>query len=879
MANTLRIKRRSTGLAGAPATLANAELAFNEIDNTLYYGKGDSSGVATSVIAIGGDGAVVMLTGNQSIDGTKTFTAAIAADITGNAANVTGVVAVVNGGTGANNAAGALTNLGATTVGSNLVGLTNPSAITFPRINADNTVDALSAVDFFTAIGGVADTSVWPVPNTTGASGPTTIGIGLNAQATTPGDAAIAIGGTAGQTSQGDNAVAIGDSAGNSTQGLYAVALGSSAGQTSQGASAIAIGAAAGGNTQGANSVAIGASAAGNSQAANSIAIGGDAGFASQATGAVSIGTKAGETRQGAYGVAIGDWAGISLQHTDAVAVGSQAGGYSQGAGATAVGAAAGSSSQGTNSVAIGVGAGGGDYVETTFVSFTGTNLEVAGTAGVAVGYTVSGVGITAGQTVVAVVNGTNVTLSAAPDGSPVGPVVFTRGIGTNSVMIGAEAGRLSVDANVIVINATGVAVNGVPGVSNALYIDPVRSASATASALYYNTTTKEVTYGDATAGAVTVVSVATANGFAGTVATDTTTPVITIATSVTGLLKGNGTAISAATEGTDYLAPFASQTANNVFAAPNGSAGTPSFRALAAADIPSLTAAKISDFDTQVQTNRLDQLSAPTGAVSFNSQKITGLATPTASTDAANKSYVDSVAQGLDPKESCLVASTANITTLSGLISVDGVTVGEGDRVLVKNQTLAKNNGIYIASASAWARATDFDSWLELPSAFTFVETGALNGDTGWVCTSDAGGTLETTAITFVQFSGAGTYTDGDGLTLTGNTFAVGATTDRISVTAGAVDIASTYVGQTSLTTLGTITTGTWDATTVAVTAGGTGLETATTSGIVYGNGTSALGVTAAGTWDGTNGVGQILSVNSSGVPTWTNTVDGGAF
>jgi hypothetical protein len=99
----------------------------------------------------------------------------------------------------------------------------------------------------------------------------------------------------------------------------------------------------------------------------------------------------------------------------------------------------------------------------------------------------------------------------------------------------------------------------------------------------YYHLTAAQFT----SVGTVTSVSVVSANGFAGTVATATTTPAITVKTSITGLLKGNGTAISAATAGTDYLAPFSSQTANYVYAAPNGTAGLPTFRALVAADIP----------------------------------------------------------------------------------------------------------------------------------------------------------------------------------------------------------------------------------------------------------------------------------------------------
>ena len=605
MANTIRVKRRGSGAAGAPASLENAELAFNEMDDTLYYGKGTggAGGTATTIEAIAGKGAYLALSGNQTVAGTKTFSSTISGsisgnagtvtngvytsgsyadptwitslagskvsgNITGNAANVTGTVAIANGGSGATTAAGARTAFGATTVGGNFFTLANPSAITFIRVNADNTVSTLDAATFRTAIGA-----------------------------------------------------------------------------------------------------------------------------------------------------------------------------------------------------------------------------------------------------------------------------------GTGS-------------------------------------------------------------------GSVTTVSVVSANGLAGTVATATTTPAITLSTTVTGLLKGNGTAISAATAGTDYLAPFASQTANTVYAAPNGSAGTPTFRALAAADIPTLTAAKISDFDTQVRTSRLDQMAAPTASVSMNSQKITGLATPTVDTDAATKGYVDSVAQGLDPKQSVTVASTANIATLSGLLTIDGITLVAGERVLVKNQDTASANGIYVAAATAWSRATDMDAWTEVPNAFVFVEKGSTQADTGWVCTADTGGTLNTTSITWAQFSGAGTYTAGDGLTLTGTTFAVGGTSNRISVTADAVDIASTYVGQTSITTLGTVATGTWNATTIGttkggtgltsftsggavyatstsalttgtlpVTAGGTGAATLTSNGIVYGNGTSAVGVTAAGTWDATNSIGQILSVNATGVPTWTNTIDGGTF
>ena len=266
----------------------------------------------------------------------------------------------------------------------------------------------------------------------------------------------------------------------------------------------------------------------------------------------------------------------------------------------------------------------------------------------------------------------------------------------------------------------------------------------------------------------------------------------------------------------------------------------------LLAADIPTLTAAKISDFDTQVRTSRLDQLAAPTADVPLNSQKITGLADPVNAQDAATKNYVDSVAQGLDAKPSVKAATTANIT-LSGAQTVDGVSLVAGDRVLVKNQSTASQNGIYVAQSAAWTRAADMDSWSDVPSAFVFVEQGAANADTGWVSTADAGGTLGTTAIGWTQFSSAGSYIAGDGLTLTGSTFDIGGTVNRISVTADAIDIAETYAGQTSITTLGTITTGSWNGSAIDVQYGGTGVTTLT--GLVKGNGTSAFSAAVAGT------------------------------
>lgn len=200
----------------------------------------------------------------------------------------------------------------------------------------------------------------------------------------------------------------------------------------------------------------------------------------------------------------------------------------------------------------------------------------------------------------------------------------------------------------------------------------------------------------------------------------------------------------------------------------------------------------------------------------------------PTDTAHVATKAYVDSFVQGLDTKASVRAATTADIT-LSGTQTIDGVSLIAGDRVLVKNQTDATANGIYVVASGSWSRSQDTDGNSEVtPGMFVFVEEGTSNGDNGYVLTTNGTITLGTTELTFQQFSGAGQITAGDGLTKSGNTINAVGTTDRITVSADAIDIASTYAGQTSITTLGTIGTGTWQGTDVGVEYGGTGASTA---------------------------------------------------
>jgi hypothetical protein len=219
--------------------------------------------------------------------------------------------------------------------------------------------------------------------------------------------------------------------------------------------------------------------------------------------------------------------------------------------------------------------------------------------------------------------------------------------------------------------------------------------------------------------GTVTSVSVVSANGLAGTVNAATTTPAITLSTTVTGLLKGNGTAISAAVGGTDFVTPQTTLAGYGII-------------------------------------------------------------------NAYTKTETDTLLQGLDPKASVKIASTAALTLATGFAAgavIDGYTLATGDRILIKNQTAPAENGIYIVAASGVpARSVDMDVWTKVPSAFVFVEQGTANADTGFVCTSDVSGTINTNAITWVVFASAGSYTASTGLTLTSSAFSI----TNTAVTAG---------------------------------------------------------------------------------------------
>jgi hypothetical protein len=245
----------------------------------------------------------------------------------------------------------------------------------------------------------------------------------------------------------------------------------------------------------------------------------------------------------------------------------------------------------------------------------------------------------------------------------------------------------------------------------------------------------------------------------------------------------------------------------------------------------------------------------------------------PVSGNDIVNKTYLDYFAAGISWKQPVDCGTTANIT-LSGLQTLDGVTVVAGSRVLVKNQTTTSQNGIYLASATAWSRAPDADTWDELISAICFVESGTTLAGSAWYCTIQPGGTIGTTAITWSNFSVAANYSAGTGLSLNSYVFSItntgvtaaayGSASKTLTATVNAQGqltvLADTNIAITNAQVSGLGTMSTQDANSVTITGG-------TINGTAIG-GTTAAAVNATtftGAGTGLTGTATSLSIGGN--------------
>lgn len=702
MANTIRIKRRATGDAVAPSSLQNAELAFNEVNNTMYYGKGTggAGGTATNVIAIGGDGAFVSLSGTQTISGNKTFSGTLAL---GSSATAT-----------------------TQTAGNNSTAVATTAYVDTAVLNATYTFNLAGDTGSLT----VDDDETVNISGGTGLTSSAALNSGINTI-----------------TINLDNT--------NVTAGSYGTS-------TAVGAFTV--------DAQGR------LTAASDTNIRTATAT--DTGLASfnstdftVTSGAVTLNAERVEDIVGAM-VSSNTESGIAVSYDDD----------------------SGKLNFDVNDPTITI-SGDADG-SATMTNLGSTTIEVT------LDTVNSNTGSFGSATAIPVVT---------VNGKGLVTAVTTASIST-TLTVGADTGT----ADSVALASDTLTFSGGEGIdtvvtNNTITISGEDASTSNKGVASFNSDSFSVS-----SGAVSIKS----SGITNSQLVNST---ITLGSST--LTLGSATT---------SVAGITELTVDNINFNGNTITSTDS------------------NGDLVLSPNG-------TGRVDVAGSVITGVAEPVNATDAATKGYVDTVAEGLHVHQAANCATTNTLAVLSGgtvtynngtagvgatltlsdaLSTIDGYTLSNGDRILVKNETTQAHNGLYTrTSATVLTRSNDFDTGAEIAGGdFVFVENGTIFGNTGFVQTFEVL-TVGTDTVIFQQFSGTGTFTAGNGLTIAGTEFNVGGTLDRITVGPDSVDIASNYVGQSSITTLGTIATGTWQGTIISPTYGGTGVNNGTSTITLGGN------------------------------------------
>lgn len=485
--------------------------------------------------------------------------------------------------------------------------------------------------------------------------------------------------------------------------------------------------------------------------------------------------------------------------------------------------------------------------IGSTAVSLGGTITTFAGTSISGSTNTLSNIGNSSLTNSSVTYNGVTVALGASGTitATATNPLTISTGLQLNSgtTYDGSVAKTISIDSTVVTLTGSQVLTNkSISGSTNTL--SSIGNSSLTNSSLTYN-------------------GVTVALGASGTITANTTN-------SLTFNNGGSGDA-----SGTTFNGSAAKTISYNTVGA-SPLAGSTSLVTVGTITTGVWNGTAIANSYLANSSLTIGTTSISLGATSLTLAGLTSVTVtqdPTSDLQLATKQYVDTVAQGLDAKASCVYGTTANIT-LSGLGTQAGgdwaSSLTAGDRILVKSQSSSQFNGIYVAAASTWARSADMNVWAEVPSSFVFIETGSTLADTGWVTTANAVGTIDVTAMPWVQFSGAGTYTAGTGLTLTGTQFSL---TSPVAVSLGGSGLTSYTAGDliyaTASTTLSKLAIG---ASTYIMTSSGTAPQWSIPSGITVGNATNAANVAVA-TGSATTNYLHFSTATTGNLPVLTNT------